>query len=260
MNNPFSLEGKTILVTGASSGIGRGIAIACAGMGAQVILTGRNQVRLQETVRMINDSHGHSDSNHGNNSQPSPLIICADLTSASDRATLVQQLPVLDGLVQCAGVGDRVPCKALGQEDIDRVLRPNLEAPMLLQAELLQSKKINKSASIVYIASAAATMPAVGNAVYSASKGAIISYAKCLAAELAPRGIRVNCISPTMVMTDLALVGASQEQLDEAQKAYPLGRYGKPEDIANLAVYLLSDAAAWMTGSNIEITGGSQTL
>lgn len=246
MSNPFTLEGKNILVTGASSGIGRGIAIACAGMGAKVIITGRNQVRLQETLSQM-EGDGHS-------------IIAADLVRPYEREMLVQQLPALDGLVQCAGVGDRVPCKAIAQDDIDRVLRPNLEAPMLLQSELLQAKKINKAASIVYIASAAASMPAMGNAVYSASKGAIICYAKCLAAELAPRGIRVNCISPTMVMTDLALVGATQEQLDEAQKSYPLGRYGKPEDVANLAVYLLSDAAAWMTGSNVEITGGSQTL
>lgn len=246
MNNPFSLVGKTILVTGASSGIGRGIAIACAGMGAKVLLTGRNIVRLQETLSLM-EGEGHS-------------IIAADLVNPAEREHLVQSLPALDGLVQCAGVGERVLCKAISIDDIDRVIRPNLEAPMLLQSELLQAKKISKSASVVYIASAAATMPAMGNAVYSASKGALISYAKCLAQELAPRGIRVNCISPTMVMTELALVGAAQEQLDEAQKAYPLGRYGKPEDIANLAVYLLSDASVWMTGSNIEITGGSQTL
>ena len=246
MNNPFTLEGKTILVTGASSGIGRGIAIACAGMGAKVVLTGRNTARLQETLSKM-EGNGHN-------------IIAADLVNPTEREHLVQSLPALDGLVQCAGIGDRVLGKVIGQEDIDHVMKPNLEAPILLQSELLQAKKINKSASIVYIASAAATMPAVGNGVYSASKGALISYAKCLAQELALRGIRVNCISPTMVMTDLALVGATQEQLDEAEKAYPLGRYGKPEDIANLAVYLLSGASVWMTGSNIEITGGSQTL
>jgi NAD(P)-dependent dehydrogenase (short-subunit alcohol dehydrogenase family) len=139
-------------------------------------------------------------------------------------------------------------------------MKPNAEAPMLLQALLLSEKKITKQASVVFIASAAATMPSAGNAVYSASKAALVAYAKCLAQELAPRQIRVNCISPTMVWTDLALVGATVEQLDEAQKQYPLKRYGKPEDIANLAIYLLSDASAWMTGSNIEITGGTQTL
>lgn len=246
MNNPFTLSGKTILVTGASAGIGRGIAIACAGMGAQVILTARNTERLQETLALL-EGEGHT-------------YIVADLTSEAERTALVQQLPMLDGVVQSAGVGSRVPCKMLSQDDIDRVMKPNAEAPMLLQAQLLSEKKIKKQASLVYIASAATTMPSAGNAVYSASKAALVAYAKCLAQELAPRQIRVNCISPTMVWTDLALVGATAEQLKEAEQLYPLKRYGQPEDIANLAIYLLSDASAWMTGSNIEITGGSQIL
>jgi NAD(P)-dependent dehydrogenase (short-subunit alcohol dehydrogenase family) len=246
MNNPFSLSGKIILITGASSGIGRGIAIACAGMGAQLVLTGRNIARLQETLTAL-EGQGHS-------------YIAADLTDANQRTALVEQLPVLHGVVHCAGVGSRVPCKMLTQEDIDLVLKPNTEAPMLLQAELLAEKKLQKGASVVFIASSAATMPVAGNAVYSASKAAIIAYAKCLAQELAPRQIRVNSISPTMVWTDLALVGASTEQLTEAEKQYPLKRYGQPEDIAHLAVYILSDASQWMTGSDIQITGGSQVL
>lgn len=246
MDNPFTLSGKTILVTGASSGIGRGIAVACAGVGAKVVLTARNEARLQETLSLL-EGDGHS-------------YICADLTKAEDRQLLVDQSPLLDGLVQCAGVGSRIPCKGVDVGDISAVMQPNMEAPMLLQSALLTEKKLNKGASVVYITSCAATMPSVGNALYSASKAAMISYAKCLALELAPRKIRVNCISPTMVMTDLALVGATQEQLNEAEKQYPLGRYGHPEDIGNLAVYLLSEASQWMTGSNIEITGGTQTL
>ena len=246
MNNPFSLSGKTILVTGASSGIGRGIAIACAGMGAQLILTGRNITRLQETLSAL-EGEGHS-------------YIVADLTNAQERTALVEQLPALHGVVHCAGVGSRVPCKMLTQEDIDHVLKPNTEAPMLLQAELLAEKKLQKGASVVIIASAAANMPVAGNAVYSASKAAMVAYAKCLAQELAPRQIRVNSISPTMVWTDLALVGASAEQLTEAEKKYPLKRYGQPQDIAHLAVYMLSDASQWMTGSDVQITGGSQVL
>ena len=246
MNNPFSLSGKTILVTGASSGIGRGIAIACAGMGAQIILTGRNIPRLQETLATL-EGEGHS-------------YIVADLTAPQERTALVEQLPPLHGVVHCAGVGSRVPCKMLTQEDIDHVLKPNTEAPMLLQAELLAEKKLQKGASVVIIASAAANMPVAGNAVYSASKAAMVAYAKCLAQELAPRQIRVNSISPTMVWTDLALVGASAEQLTEAEKQYPLKRYGQPQDIAHLAVYMLSDASQWMTGSDVQITGGSQVL
>lgn len=244
MDNPFSLSGKTILVTGASSGIGRGIAVACAGMGAQVILTARNIVRLQETLSAL-EGEGHS-------------YIAADLTDAAQRTALVAQLPTLHGVVHCAGVGSRVPCKMLTQEDLDYVIKPNAEAPMLLQAELLSEKKIAKQASIVFVASAAATMPSKGNAVYSASKAAIIAYAKCLALELASRMIRVNCISPTMVWTDLITESLSEQQLQEAENNYPLKRFGTPEDIAHLSVYMLSDASSWMTGSNVEITGGSQ--
>lgn len=243
MNNPFTLSGKTILVTGASAGIGRGIAIACAGMGAQVILTARNTERLQETLDLL-EGEGHT-------------YIAADLTSEAERTALVEQLPMLDGVVQCAGVGSRVPCKMLSQDDLDRVMKPNAEAPMLLQAQLLSEKKIKKQASLVYIASAAATIPSAGNAVYSASKAALVAYAKCLAQELAPRQIRVNCISPTMVWTNLILEDLSIDQLRNVENKYPLGRFGKPEDIAYLSVYLLSSASAWMTGNNIEITGGS---
>lgn len=246
MKNPFSLAGKTILVTGASSGIGRGIAIACAGMGAQVILTARNETRLKETLSLM-EGAGHS-------------YMCADLTIEEDRSRLVEQLSQLDGLVQCAGVMSRVPCKAIGAEDIQQVFRPNIEAPMLLQAELLQEKKIAKAASIVYIASIAARSAVAGNALYSASKAALISYAQCLSLELAPRLIRVNCICPAMVWTDLALVGATKEELEADQQKYPLKRYGTPEDIAHLAIYLLSDASGWMTGSCVDITGGVNEL
>lgn len=133
----------------------------------------------------------------------------------------------------------------------------NFKAPVMLQTEILKQKKINKGASIVFIASIASDSPSIGNAVYSASKGAIISYANCLALELAPRQIRVNCILPAMIWTDLILKGGiTEEELKEDEKKYPLKRYGKPEDIANLSIYLLSNAAAWMTGSSIKITGG----
>lgn len=238
----FSLSDKTILVTGASSGIGRAIAIACAEAGASVVLNGRNVARLNETLSHMS-GEGH-------------VVLPADLTDAAHRQALVEQVSELDGLVQCAGVMNRVPCKSIGQEDIDAVFAPNVEAPILLQAELLQERKIKKGASIVYMASIAPRSAETGNALYSASKAAIIAYAKCLSLELAPRQIRVNCISPAMVWTDLALSGATKEELEQDQATYPLKRYGKPEDVANAAVYLLSEASSWMTGSNVEITGG----
>ena len=243
--NPFTLEGKTILVTGASAGIGKSIAISCSKMGARLVITGRNRKRLEETkAEMFGEGH---------------TAIPADLTQNSDLQSLAAQLPLLDGIVYCAGIGQRKLCKMLTSEDVDEVMNVNFKSSVLLQAELLQTKKIKKAASIVFLASRAASSPSIGNAVYSASKGAVISYAKCLALELAPRQIRVNCICPAMVWTDLILQGGlTEEDLEEAQLQYPLKRYGQPQDVANLAIYLLSDASSWMTGSCVDLTGGGE--
>lgn len=243
--NPFSLKGKRILITGASSGIGRGIAIACSRMGALVVITGRNESRLQETLAEM-EANDH-------------LVVRGDLTDFKSLTEWVSNLPKLDGVVHCAGIGNRVLCKMMQESDLDQMMTINFKAPVMLQTELLKQKKINKSGSIVFIASMAQDSPSVGNALYSASKGAIISYAQCLQLELAPRLIRVNCISPAMVWTDLVFKGGlTEEELKEDEKKYPLKRYGRPEDIAHLAVYLLSDASTWMTGSNLKITGGAR--
>lgn len=245
--NPFSLRGKQILVTGASSGIGRGIAIACSKMGATVIINGRNEQRLAETMTEMQGEEN--------------LSLAADLSDSNSLTEMVCRLPKLDGIVHCAGIGLRVLCKQLQEADLDTMMDVNFKAPVMLQTEILKQKKINKGASIVFIASIASDSPSIGNAVYSASKGAIISYANCLALELAPRQIRVNCILPAMIWTDLIFKGGvTEEVLKEDEKKYPLKRYGKPEDIANLSIYLLSNAAAWMTGSSIKITGGKIKL
>lgn len=241
--NPFSLTGKTILVTGASAGIGRGIAVVCSKMGGTVVIAGRNQERLNETMGMM-EGEGHE------------MMVC-DLTECESLSSAVLALPELDGVVHCAGIGQRVLCKMLTEQDVNQVMDINFKAPVMLQTELLAKKKINKGASIVFVASIASWSPSIGNAVYSASKGAVISYANCLSLELAPRQVRVNCISPAMVWTDLILNGGlDEEQLKEDEQKYPLKRYGAPEDIAHLAVYMLSDASAWMTGSNVKISGG----
>lgn len=243
--NPFTLEGKTILVTGASSGIGRGIAITCSKMGASVIVNGRNEERLNETLLQMS----------GENNQKA----VADLSDTAKISSMVAELPKLDGIVHCAGIGQRVLCKQLQESDLDNMMDVNFKAPVMLQTELLKQKKINKAASIVFIASIAAESPTIGNAMYCASKGAIISYANCLSIELSPRLIRVNCISPAMVWTDLIFKGGiTEDELKEDEKRYPLKRYGTPEDIANLSIYLLSDASSWMTGSNIKLTGGGE--
>lgn len=245
MNNPFTLEGKTVLVTGASSGIGRSIAIACSNMGADVVILARTKSRLEETL---------SEMAQGNH-----CIAACDLTNIDEVAKTVDNLPKLDGVVHCAGIGQMLLCKELEATDVDNVMDTNFKAPVLLQSQLLMHKKINKGASIVFIASIASWSPSIGNAVYSASKGALISYANCLGLELAPRQIRVNCISPAMVRTELIYnEGLSEEQLKEDEQKYPLKRYGTPKDIAYLAIYMLSNASSWMTGSNVNITGGGK--
>lgn len=245
--NPFTLEGKNILVTGASSGIGRAIAIACSKMGAVIVANGRNTERLEATLAEL-EGEGHQ-------------MIAADLTLSDDVKRVVTQTSKLDGIVHCAGIGHRQPTKLLTEQEVECVMKANFMSAVSLQTELMVAKKINKAASVVFVASAAPHMPAFGNAAYSASKAAIIGYAKCLALELAPRGIRVNCICPAMVWTDLIMQeGVGKEELEQAQQKYPLKRYGQPEDIANLAIYLLSDASQWMTNSCIDITGGTSEL
>ena len=187
--NLFSLENKTVLVTGASSGIGREIAVLCAKMGARLIINGRKRERLKETLELL-EGNGH-------------MLVVGDLTLLEERDALVESLPLLDGIVHCAGIGHRLLCKSISESDVDLVMGINFKAPVTLQSTLLKKKRIKKSASIVFITSMASQSPSYGNALYSASKGALISYANCLGLELASRQIRVNCISPAMVRTEL---------------------------------------------------------
>ena len=154
--NPFSLTGKTILVTGASSGIGRGIAVTCSKMGATIVLGGRNETRLNETLSEM-EGDGH-------------VLAVADLTKREELESMVDTLPKVDGIVHCAGIGQRILCKQLQETDVNNVMDMNFKAPVLLQTEILKKKKINKGASIVFIASIAAESPSVGNSIYSASK------------------------------------------------------------------------------------------
>ena len=245
--NPFSLVGKTVLVTGASSGIGRGIAVACSRMGATVVINGRNRQRLQDTFSSLTEGRHQ--------------IAVADLNDLTAVRSMVEALPSLHGIVHCAGIGQRILCKQLTEADLDMVMDSNFKAPVMLQTEILRQKKLVKASSVVFISSIAAESPTIGNSMYCASKGALTAYANCLAVELAPRLIRVNCIMPAMVWTDLIFKGGiTEEDLREDEKKYPLKRYGTPEDIANLAIYLLSDASSWMTGSNVKISGGVYKL
>lgn len=247
IQDPFSLKDKTIIVTGASSGIGRAIAVACSQQGGKVIIIGRNKDKLDQTNTLL-IGEGHN-------------ILVVDLTQEESVVSIVNDLPSVDGVVHCAGIGQKVFCRDVTKDDFSSVIYSNLFAPVILQKHLMEAKKIKKEASIVFMASYASEAPSVGNALYSASKGGLISYAKCLSLELAPRKIRVNCISPAMVWTDLIRgKDLEDEDLRQEEMKYPLKRYAQPDDIAYLAVYLLADVSSWMTGSVINITGGTRVL
>jgi len=248
MYNPFSLVGKTILVTGASSGIGRSIAIECSKMGATIILTARNKERLNETLsQMVGDGHS---------------VIVADLHIEKERRHLMENLPMLHGLVNCAGVVKTLPFSFINSEALTSVMNVNFTAPVLISAELIKRKKIIKNGSIVFISSVAGVASvSMGNSIYSASKGAINGVAKNMALELASKGIRVNCVNPGAIETHILDDGIiTKEQLEESKKHYPLKRFGKPEEVAFAVIYLLSDASSWVTGSNLFIDGGFTLL
>lgn len=245
--NPFSLKGKTILVTGASSGIGRATAIECSKLGAIVIITGRNSERLQQTYDSLYGL-GH-------------LQIIADLNNLEDLTSLVNQVPILDGVVNNAGIAKTQPISFIKEEDLQKIFSTNTFTPILLVKQLLRKKKINKNASLVFTSSVSAIKSDLGNSVYGASKAALQSYVRYCARELAPKSIRANSIHPGMVTTPLITGGAhSDDDLQTDAQKYPLGRYGRPDEIAWSIIYLLSDASAWITGHSLIIDGGISTL
>ncbi len=244
MYNPFSLEGKTILVTGASSGIGRATAIECSKLGAQVVITARNEQRLKETFDKL----------EGDNHQ---MVIC-DLADESAIDQMVEMIPHIDGLVNNAGYQEYLPVPFIKKEKLEAIMSVNTIAPIILLQKFLRAKKITKGASVVFTSSLAGIgINAPGNSMYAATKGAISAFVKASAVDLAPKKVRVNAVCPGMVNTSILDLGTIDEEELKADVAnYPLGRYGEPEDIAYAIIYLLSDASSWVTGSNLIIDGG----
>lgn len=240
--NPFNLNNKTILITGASSGIGSVIAIECSKMGANVIITGRSEERLLKTFELL----------QGDNNE----YVVADLSLKEGLDFLVNQIPTLDGVVHCAAILKKLPLKFINEKAWLETMETNLFAPALLSQRLVKKSKVNDGASIVFISSIAASVASFGNISYMASKGAINSLARGMALELATKKIRVNYIQPALIRTNLTDKAMSQEDLDNYVQRFPLGRFGKPEEVAYSAIFLLSDATKWITGTSITVDGG----
>ena len=244
MYNPFSLEGKTILVTGASSGIGKATAIECSKMGAKVVLTGRNETKLQQTYDLLM-GNGH-------------LMIVADLSCDVDISTIVEKCPSIDGLVNNAGLSIILPTHFITRDKMEQVMSVNTLAPILLMQQLLKKKKLGKNGSVVFTSSISGPVIAgVGNVMYSTSKAAVCGFVKNAALDLASKNIRVNAVCPGIINTHIWDAGTiSEEQLSEEMKKYPLKRFGKPEEVAHAIIYFLSDASSFTTGTNLVIDGG----
>lgn len=245
--NPFSLEGKTVLVTGASSGIGRTTAIECSKMGAKVVITARNEERLKATFERLDRANGQEHQ-----------MVLADLSSEEGVNALVDQLPHLDGVSLNAGIVKTLPVKFINKDDLSDVLNVNMIGPILLAQRLLKKKKISRGSSVVFTSSIGGVMiSTVGNTMYGVSKGGLNAFMKGMALEMASVGIRSNSVNPGFVATNILSAGTiSEEDLKKNVAAYPLGRFGKPEDIAYAIIYLLSDASSWVTGHTLVIDGG----
>lgn len=243
MYNPFSLEGKNILVTGASSGIGRGICIDTSKMGATVHLMARNEQRLAETLSQM-EGEGHQ-------------MHQVDLCDKDVLTELVDSLPSLDGVVLCAGIIKTMPVKNISEDALEEIFNTNIMADIRMVSRMLKKKKLNKGASVIFISSVSTFNVKVGNSLYSATKGAVNSFAKAMALEVSKQNMRVNCIQPGFVPSSILSSGAIEEDafLKFYAERHPLG-FGTPTDIANTCIYLLSDAARWVTGSIFTIDGG----
>ncbi|OUP13567.1 3-oxoacyl-ACP reductase [Parabacteroides distasonis] len=246
--NPYSLEGKTILVTGASSGIGKATAIECSKLGARVVITGRDMSRLEETFSLL-EGREHS-------------LLKADLSSEDGIRSLVKDIPEIDGLVNAAGMVKTIPFPFITKRDIEEVFDINFYAPTLLSKYLIKAKRMSKGASIVFLSSIDGPVTAHhANSIYAASKGAVSAMAKSMAMDLVSKKIRVNCVLPGMTETPLIHGEAfTDDDLEKDKSQYPLKRYGRPEEIAWAIIYFLSDASGFTTGASLVVDGGFTVL
>jgi NAD(P)-dependent dehydrogenase (short-subunit alcohol dehydrogenase family) len=237
---------KTYLITGASSGIGKAVALELANQNARLILCGRNSEKLNHLIQSCQNPELH-------------IIFKGDLTDSENRNKLVDIIDSIDGIVHSAGIVKPVPTKFINEKQIDEVFNINFKSIVLLNAVLLQKNKIAKGSSIVMISSISTVHPYFGGAIYVASKAAIEGYAKTLALELASKKIRVNVVQPALVKTEIYTAtiesAFSENEMQKYEKQYPLG-IGNPDDVSNMICFLLSEKSKWITGTSICMDGG----
>jgi len=248
--NPFNLSDKNVIVTGASSGIGRQCAVICSKMGARVVLTGRNEERLKETLELMGNDTVHQ-------------ILPLELTDFNEVETrinrIIEKTGKIHGLVNCAGISTTIPVKYVTPEKMEEFFRVNVYSAFnLARIVVKQNNMAEEGGSIIFISSVMGTTGENGKSLYSSTKGSLISLAKSMAIELASRKIRINCISPGVVdtpMSQAAIYSRDANSLNRIRELHPLG-IGNTEDVAYAAIFLLSDASRWITGTNLMVDGG----
>lgn len=241
MSDPFRLDGKRLLITGASSDIGRAIAVAFGDAGAEVVLTGRNVDALGASSDAVAKVGAAC------------RAIVADLTTDEGRAAVCDAAGEVDGVVHAVALTGPMLTRQLTQSYLHGRFDTNYVSPMLLTQRQLSRNAVRNGGSLIYITSISAHAGTRAMGTYSATKAALVASARAMALELAPRAIRVNCISPAIVRTSV-FAPLGETWLTEQEKNYPLG-LGAPEDVANAAVFLASDASRWITGETLLLTG-----
>jgi NAD(P)-dependent dehydrogenase (short-subunit alcohol dehydrogenase family) len=249
-NNPFSLSGKTIIVTGSSSGLGRQCAIACSQMGAIIVLLGRNEMKLEETLKLTTETARH-------------FIYAVDLTDYEKVEKITREIfsktGRIDGLINCAGISTTLPLNSISPQKMEQFFHTNVISAVNLTRQVAKPANFSESGgSIIFISSVMGVVGENGKTLYSMTKGALISAVRSLSVELAIRKIRVNAVSPGVVDTAMsknAVYSRNEESLNKVKAMHPLG-LGQPEDVANTCIFLLSDAAKWITGTNLIVDGG----